>query len=245
MLYDILLWLGYLQTKTMEYGYLIGALTSAFFWSIIFFTRKDLRKQMTITGLLFLPFFLIDKMLIPNYWQPRVLFDLYNKAGFSLESIIFMFTASGLFATLYEFVTKSKEKAAIIVKPSKRTLLFLIYIYSTFIILTSFDLGIHLLSSLMPFVAIIIFITIQRHDLLKPIIASSILGLGLYFASLLVFSYFLPNFFTETYNLENLWGISILGIHLEEILWGIYYPALMACAYEYLFGVKLVQQKSI
>lgn len=229
----------------MEYGYLISALTSAFFWSVIYFTRKDLRKQMTITGLLFLPFFLLDKMLIPNYWQPRVLFDLYDKVGFSLESILFMFTASGLFATLYEFVTQSKEKSAIKVNTSKRTLIFVAYIYSTFIILTNIGLGVHLLSSLIPFVVIIVFITIQRHDLFKPIIVSSILGLGLYFTSLLVFSYFLPNFFTDTYNSENIWGIFILGIPLEEILWGLYYPALMACAYEYLFGIKLVKRESI
>lgn len=230
----------------MEYGYLIGALTSAFFWSVIYFTRKDLRKQMTITGLLFLPFFLFDKMLIPNYWQPRVLFDLYEKVGFSLESILFMFTASGLFAALYEFATNSKEmKTVSVVNSSKRTIVFVAYIYSTFIILSSIGLKVHLLSSLIPFVAIIVFIAIQRHDLLKPIIVSSIFGLGLYFTSLLVFSYFLPNFFTDRYNLENLWGIFILGIPLEEILWGLYYPALMACAYEYLFGVKLIKRESI
>lgn len=229
----------------MEYGYLIGALTSAFFWSVIFFTRKDLRKQMAITGLLFLPFFLLDKMLIPNYWQPRVIFDLYNKVGFSLESILFMFTTSGLFAVLYEFVTRKTEKQTFKVDVSKITLFFVVYIYLTFLVLTNFGLEVHLLSSLIPFVVIIIFIASQRQDLLKPIIVSSILGLGLYFISLLVFSYFFPNFFTNTYNLENLWGIFIIGIPLEEVLWGLYYPALMACAYEYLFGVKLIKRESI
>lgn len=229
----------------MEYGYLVGALTSIFFWSLVFFARKDLRKQMIITGLLFLPFFLFDKMLIPNYWQPRVLFDLYGTVGFSLESIIFMFTASGLFAVLYELITKRREKTSFKVNLSKRTILFLIYIYSTFIILTGIGLEIHLLSSLIPFVVIIGFITMQRTDLLKPIIVSGILGLGLYFISLLVLNYFLPDFFAETYHLKNLWGIFVLGIPLEEILWGMYYPALIGCAYEYLFGVKLVKRKSI
>jgi len=200
---------------------------------------------MAITGLLFLPFFLLDKMLIPNYWQPRVIFDLYNKVGFSLESILFMFTTSGLFAVLYEFVTRKTEKQTFKVDVSKITLFFVVYIYLTFLVLTNFGLEVHLLSSLIPFVVIIIFIASQRQDLLKPIIVSSILGLGLYFISLLVFSYFFPNFFTNTYNLENLWGIFIIGIPLEEVLWGLYYPALMACAYEYLFGVKLIKRESI
>jgi len=229
----------------MMYGYLIGALIATLFWLIIFFTRQDLRKQMVITGLLFLPFFLFDKMLIPSYWQPRVLFDLYDKLGFSLESILFIFTASGVFAVLYKFAMRKTENIPTKISVSKRTILFLVYIYSTFLILTSLGLGAHILSMLIPFVAIIIFITIQRPDLLKLIIMSGILGFGLYFTSLLIFSHFLPNFFTNTYNLGNLWGIFILGIPLEEVLWGLYYPALMACSYKYLFETKPAEQKDI
>jgi len=90
------------------YEYLIGNLFFVAFWFILYFIRKDLRKEMIFASLLCMPLGLSEVFFIPHYWNPHRLFNL-NPA---IESLLFCFTVGGIAAVLYEVVLKKHLKKA-------------------------------------------------------------------------------------------------------------------------------------
>jgi magnesium-transporting ATPase (P-type) len=88
------------------YYYLIGTLWLGLLWGIIFFSRKDLRKQM-MTVSLFISLFGITEHFwyYGKYWQPEWILKVpYLNTGF--EDYLLCFFYGGIAAALYEFVTR-------------------------------------------------------------------------------------------------------------------------------------------
>jgi hypothetical protein len=49
-------------------------------------------------------FGLTEPLFVPEYWAPPSLFDLANKTGFDIESLLFSFAIGGLGVVLYRLV---------------------------------------------------------------------------------------------------------------------------------------------
>ena len=47
------------------------------------------------------PFGLSEPIFVPEYWNPPSLFDLAQRTGFDIESLIFCFAISGIGAVAY------------------------------------------------------------------------------------------------------------------------------------------------
>lgn len=47
------------------------------------------------------PFGLTEPLFVPEYWNPPTLFDLAQRTGFDLESLIFCFGIGGVSSVLY------------------------------------------------------------------------------------------------------------------------------------------------
>ena len=92
----------------MQYAYLIGAGILGLFWLLIFVRRKDLRKELTFGGLLGIPFGMTEFFYIPEYWNPPSVFNLIDKIGFGIESVLFGFFVGGIAASLFEFLEKKR-----------------------------------------------------------------------------------------------------------------------------------------
>lgn len=51
------------------------------------------------------PFGLTEPLFVPEYWDPPSLFDLAQRTGFDIESLIFSFALGGVAAVLYNALT--------------------------------------------------------------------------------------------------------------------------------------------
>ena len=56
-------------------------------------------------SLLTMPFGLTEALFVPRYWDPPSLFDLAQRTGFDIESLIFSFGIGGVGSVLYNILT--------------------------------------------------------------------------------------------------------------------------------------------
>ncbi|PLX21276.1 hypothetical protein C0584_03055 [Candidatus Parcubacteria bacterium] len=54
----------------MQYAYFIGCLIIASVWGVIYFYRKDLRKEIVFGSFLGAPFGISEFLYVPEYWTP-------------------------------------------------------------------------------------------------------------------------------------------------------------------------------
>lgn len=54
------------------------------------------------------PFGLTEPLFVPEYWNPPSLFDLAQRTGFDIESIIFSFVIGGIGTVLYNALTRGE-----------------------------------------------------------------------------------------------------------------------------------------
>ena len=228
--------------------YLIGVIIGFIFWIIFFSIRKDLRKPMVWSGLMYVVFtsgifwlsWIISKFIFignpitPDYWNPNTLFDLGRITnGFAIEDILFMFVIGGLVSFLYEYLFNKRIRLKKTYKPHIRAVIFgyviaiiiqLIFKPNIFyILLISASLG-----------ALILWI--ERKDLIKHSILGAFISIVIYVILFSIFNAIFPNFILNNYNLNALLGIYIFKIPVEEYFYAFSLGLLWAPLYEYAHG---------
>lgn len=91
----------------MQYVWFIWSFIIFALWALIYLAKKDYRKEMLKMSLITMPFGLTETLFIPEYWFPPSLFNLAEKTGFDIESLIFSFAIGGIGTVLYTFIFKS------------------------------------------------------------------------------------------------------------------------------------------
>lgn len=232
------------------YEYLIGVVILFIVWLILFFIRKDLRKPMIWSGLAYLlivtgyhiiwlivsNFVYLGEAVIPAYWNPDTLFNLGRiTKGIAIEDLLFMFFVGGIATSIYEIFTKSK----ISLKKTRRPHIIapLIGVIVSFLFMLMFKPN-----PIYPFIlfgfSAAIFLLVQRKDLIKHAIYGGLIFLFIYFISYSLFNIIFPDFISNAYALENLSGIIILKIPLEEYLYALSLGMLWSPLYEYWHGER-------
>ena len=89
-----------------RYVWLVWASAFLVPWAVLFAAFPGQRKAMIWASLFTAPFGLTEPIFVPRYWNPPSLFDLAQKTGFDLESLIFCFGIGGVGAVLYNVLTK-------------------------------------------------------------------------------------------------------------------------------------------
>jgi len=235
------------------YEYLVGDSIMGVVWVILFFVKKDLRKPMIWSGVIY--FFAItiwyigvmgilalqdmelSRTLTPGYWEPRTLFNIgMHTKGYAIEDILFMFFVGGIATNLYELVFK---KRILFSKTSTYHIrAIVIGIIASFIF--AWAVPVNLMYSLIVFgFAGAIIILLERKDLIPHSLYGGFLFGAIYFLGFLLFNVLFPYFIDQVYHLENISGILLLGVPIEEILYAIGYGMLWAPLYEYEHGEKV------
>ncbi len=235
--------------------YLKGVLIGFIFWFILFFMRKDLRKPMLWTGLIYTLFssgiffmsYIISKFIYigdfitPGYWHPNTLFNIGQiTKGLAIEDILFMFIAGGLVVVLYEYLFHKRIKIKKTYKPHFKAIFigyligliiqFIFKINIFYILITSAISG-----------AIILWI--ERKDLIKHSLIGAGFSIFVYIMLFLMFIIIFPDFISRNYNLNNLLGIFILRIPIEEYIYAFSFGLLWAPLYEYAHGEETIDIK--
>lgn len=70
-------------------------------WAVVYAISPGHRRAMIWASLFTAPFGLTEPLFVPGYWNPPSLFDLAQRTGFDIESLIFCFAIGGVGAVLY------------------------------------------------------------------------------------------------------------------------------------------------
>lgn len=215
----------------MHYAYITGCAMLFSFWLLVFWARKDLRKEMVWASMWGMPFGLVELLLVPVYWNPDSLFGLIKKYGVGIESFIFLFTVAGLASVLYQFFQKKQRP-----KPMQGEhvhfwlLIFVVLAFVTLSVIFPVRVIYNLMIAGAAGAAIIAYL---RRDLWKQICASAFIFSFFYFGIFVAVNSLFRGFIEQAYTLENTWGILIVGIPLEEIAVVFFVGAFWSVVYEY------------
>lgn len=215
----------------LKYAYLAGCLFLLIFWLIIFFLRKDLRKEMLWASLVGLPFGFIDYFLIPGYWHPDVVFDLGIKHGFGLESFLFFSLMAGITSVIYEFIAK---KRIVKIKGNKRHHFFILIFAVAFFIVLGMIFPNQIIYNLIItlFIGGIILIFLRK-DLLRKIVMSGFIFTVFYLFVFIVVNELFFNLVPSFFNVASIWNISVAGVPTEEIVAAFTGGMFWSALYEY------------
>ncbi|MCH7605328.1 hypothetical protein IID24_05065 [Patescibacteria group bacterium] len=221
---------------SFPYAYLVGSLVFFLIWLAVFIVRRDLRKEILWASFLAMPFGLSEIFFVPEYWNPPSLFNLIDKIGFGIESLLYTFSIGGLAAVSFEFVRGRKLQKIV----ADRKLHIVPYIINILIYL-GLELVFPEQSIYNASVSLLIgagIIGYLRRDLIRQIIFSGFFFSFAYFVLFSIFNVLFPDFVKDVYSLDNFIGFSIIGVPIEEIIFAFSIGAFWSTLYEFMRGYR-------
>lgn len=222
----------------MQYHYVWLIWSSAFLlpWMALYLANPLLRPVMRRASLATAVFGLSEPIFVPEYWNPPSLFELAQRTGFDLESVIFSFAIGGVGAVLYSALTRTH--LAPVAAAKQREPLHRFHRISLPVPLVAF-----VPLALLPWNSIYAAMTalllgsvasaICRPRLVKKTLTGGALFLGLYAVFMLGLVWFAPGYVAKVWNLPALSGVLIYDIPLEEFLFGAVFGLYWSGVYEH------------
>ncbi len=221
-----------------KYAYLVGTIVFLIPWAILFFFRKDYRKEM-----IFMSFLVGIGSVITAYlwwtidwWRPETITN--TRVG--IEDFLLGFSNGGIAAVLYGAIYKKRLSKRI--KKTNDTGAFNICLILFFIIAFLFW-GLNITSFWASTIAMItaaIYILYTRRDLFLNALASGILMAIVSLPSYYAFIWLFPGFIHKTWMSQYLSGIIIIGIPLEDLIFYFLFGFIIGPFYEYWQNKRLV-----
>jgi len=211
-------------------------------WLILFFMRKDTRREMLLMSVLFgLVGFLVQPIFIIDWWHPLTI----TNTPIGIEDFLFGFTVGGISAVIYEeIMQKGLTPKRKYFKPKLSLFLGYLLLISSLFYGSFFLLGIHSFwASLIAIMTVTILIWIQRPDLIINSLLSGILFTLVSFPFFVLPQLITPGWVQTHWYMENLTGITILSGPLEDYLWGITAGFLVGPLYEFWQNEKAIPLK--
>ncbi len=229
----------------MQYIWLIGSLALLIIWIVVYLVLRDKtsRKEMLTVSLWTSLLGLTEPIFVPEYWNPPSLFNLAQKTGFDIESLIFAFGVGGLAVVIYEAIFKIKhQKISLAEKHHPKHRLHLLVLFSAPIIFVLLSIFTNLNPIYSTFIALIgggLFTLYCRPDLKKKMIVSAFIFLAIYFLFFLILITMFPAWARSVWNFAAISGILILGIPLEELMFALGLGFLWSSVYEHIKWYKI------
>jgi len=229
----------------MQYAWLVWSLILLVIWAIIYLSlrSKESKKEMFVVSLWTSLLGLTEPFFVPEYWNPPSLFNLAQKTGFDIESLLFAFGVGGLVVVIYERIFRVRhERMSTKEKHHPRHKYHLAVLLSAPIIFVLLLIFTNLNPIYSTFIALIgggLFTWYCRPDLKKKMFASAFIFTFLYFAYFLTLIIAHPGYVETVWNLEAISGILIAGIPLEELMFAFGFGFLWSSVYEHTKWYKL------
>ena len=206
-------------------------------WLALFAARPHLRRRMLLASALTAPFGLTEPLFVPAYWNPPSLFDLAQRTGFDIESLVFCFAIGGLAAAGYRsFAPTSDQPASSRTHSGKHHRFHAAALASPFVVF----------AVLLPlpwnpiYAGIASLLTgavstlLCRPNLTRNTLSGGVLMLLLYVVFLLGLTLLWPGYIEAVWNLPELIPWRPGGLPLEELLFGFGFGMYWSSAYEHI-----------
>ena len=232
----------------MQYAWLIWSIFLLAIWAIVYLTlkTKESKKEMLTVSLWTSIMGLTEPLFVPEYWNPPSLFNLAEKTGFDIESIIFAFGIGGLAVVLYEYTSFKKVKHTKISQKEKMSPRHRFHILALLAAPSIFALLLFA-TKLNPIYSTIIALTgggiaswYCRPDLKKKMIIGAFIFSGIYFLFFLTLIAVYPDYVSLVWNMESISNILILGVPIEEIAFAWSFGFMWASTYEHIYWKKIL-----
>jgi len=224
----------------MDYQYFYAFWSAIFLviWAILFWFRKDIRKEMIIISPIFGIFGLITQTThLTDWWQPKRITN--TPIGF--EDFFIGFAIGGIAAVIYEFIFRKETVESKIDKKSSYYFLgFFGFLFLSFFYILSLSSGYSVLFTYVISLGILLY---QRPHLFYDSIISGIfllvIGISIYWILMLLY----PTYIQRFWHLPDVWYAQlVLGIPLGEYIWYFLTGAFIGPLYEYIEGLKFTDE---
>ncbi len=191
-----------------------------------------------------MPLGLTEPIFVPEYWAPPTLFDLAETTGFDLESLVFSFAIGGLASTCYELIFPVRHAPIGI---AKRHLwrhrwhrVALLSPVATFLALYLIDVFDPIYTVIIALFVGGLFAGCCRPDLLPKMATSAVIFGLFYLAFFLSLVRVYPDYVGHVWNLEDISGVLLLGVPIEELLFALCLGFLWSSVYEHVTWARPV-----
>lgn len=223
----------------IPHQYVWFAWASAFLipWVMLFIAFPALRKIMLQVSVVTAVFGLTEPLFVPEYWNPPTLFDLAQRTGFDIESLIFCFGIGGIGSVLYSVFAHRNDVP--VPSSEKRMPLHHHHYKALASPLVAFLLLYFLpWNPIYPSIAAMavgaIATLLCRPDLKTKTWVGGVLFLAYYLVFFLALEATSPGYVQQVWNLQDITGILWLGIPLEELLFAFTFGLYWSGVYEHL-----------
>jgi hypothetical protein len=222
-----------------KYMYITWVAYTAIIWFIIFLSRKDLRKNIINTSIIFgFVGLSIEYLHINDWWRPLTILG----TKLSIEDFLGGFFVGGTASGIYEFITNKKLTNN---RPTDNKLNLTAVLAITTIILF---FGIYYILDLHSFYASLItlvygtaFILWHRKDLIKNAMISGILMLAIGGIGYPVLLYLFPEFIQKFWFLNKQWFNTLLfGVPVQELIWWFFTGVFIGPLYKFRFRQQFI-----
>lgn len=205
-------------------------------WAVLYFLKPGFRRKMLRVSLWTSLLGLSEPIFVPEYWNPPSLFDLAQRTGFDIESMVFCFAIGGIGAVMYNALAGGDmtempheerhngrhrwHRLAIAVPFLAFPLLYFLPWNPIYPGIVALALG-------------GIANVLCRPDLLRSTLTGGVLFLSLYAAFMLLLVLFAPGYIEQVWNLPDISGVLLAGIPLEELAFGFAFGMYWAGIYEH------------
>ena len=211
-------------------------------WLGLFLWVPRYRRIMVWSSGATMPFGLTEPLFVPRYWNPPSLFNLAQRTGFDLESLIFCFAIGGVGVVLYDLVTGTVvrpvercERTARRHRHHRMALLAPVAIFPLLYVLPW--------NPIYPAIAAMLLGGVTTVACRPDLTGKTVVGGGLFAGYYAVFMLLLegsaPGYIERVWNLPALSGVMIGGIPLEELLFGFAFGTYWSGIYEHVMWQRI------
>ncbi|HUK39307.1 MAG TPA: lycopene cyclase domain-containing protein [Methanomicrobiales archaeon] len=229
----------------MELVWLGWSLAFLAVWCLVLAGLKDRgsRHEMLVVSAWTSLLALTEPLFVPRYWNPPSLFGLAQSTGFDVESFIFCWSIGGLAVVLYELLVPVRHEP--VGRGSRTHAFHPVALVVTPVSFAVLDLATGLnpiYGALLAFALGSALVVASRPDLLRKMLVSAFVFLGLYSAYFFTLIVAVPGYVQRVWDLRVLSGASVLGIPLEELAFAFAFGFFWSGIYEYALSLRLRQK---
>ena len=222
----------------MKHHYVWLLWSSAFLipWAMLYRTNPALRTVMLRVSLATMLFGFTEPIFVPDYWNPPSLFELAQRTGFDIESLIFSFAIGGIGTVLYDGLL---HRTLAPTTPAERNATWHKLHFGALMLPFVLFVPLYLLPW-NPIYAVLASLAVGaiasdlcRPELLRKSFVGGVLFLALYAAFMLGLKFFAPGYIVEVWNLPALRGGLLYGIPVEELWFGLTFGLYWSAVYEH------------